>query len=667
MKSIANRLMVYFGGLILIVCLGLGVLGTHFAYTNATKMISSQLLGRANDSSKLVAKDVQSDVQLMKTIANRNIMKTMDWEMQLPALQKELNNQSYVQLGIAGLDGQLRFTDDSTVDIINKEYFLQAINGKTTMGEPEWSEDIQDMVICVASPIEKDKQIQGVLLGALEADVLNQITNEIQFGQTGYTFVINKQGTTIAHPLKELVRKQDNVIKNAEQNEELSSLASLEQKMIKREEGNGIYSFEGKKKHLAYCPIAGTDWSLGVAIEDREALADIYGLRNILAILTILFLAMGLLSSFLIGRRIARPIMVASQRAEGEMAQADFTGIFSNEWVEREDEIGGLTRAFNAINTNLSKTVRHIRRSTQENTAVSQEMLEQGENIASTMQELSASTEEIAAGMQEISAATQEISTSGMEIQGMFQNLNQEIKQEVEHAEEIEQRAEKVQNTAAGAKNETTMLYTDIEQKVQHAMNKVKVVEEISNLAENISGIAEQTNLLALNAAIEAARAGEKGRGFAVVAEEVRKLAENSALTVADIQKLTIQVHEAVQELLKNNQYLLEFINQKVLPDYNYIEDVGKQYKEDSVMIVQILEGVQKTRQNVEATVTEIIRSMESTSVTIEQSTAGTQEIAKGTENATRVAVQVNEEAHRMADNASSLDKIMAQFKIIDN
>ena len=57
----------------------------------------------------------------------------------------------------------------------------------------------------------------------------------------------------------------------------------------------------------------------------------------------------------------------------------------------------------------------------------------------------------------------------------------------------------------------------------------------INNLVETVRGIADQTNLLALNASIEAARAGEHGRGFAVVAEEVRKLAEQSKLSVSEI------------------------------------------------------------------------------------------------------------------------------------
>ncbi|WP_148358624.1 globin-coupled sensor protein [Peribacillus simplex] len=72
----------------------------------------------------------------------------------------------------------------------------------------------------------------------------------------------------------------------------------------------------------------------------------------------------------------------------------------------------------------------------------------------------------------------------------------------------------------------------------------------ITEFVKLVQGIADQTNLLSLNSAIEAARAGEHGNGFAVVSNEVRKLAEQTKKSIAEIDAIVQTSNEYMKDVV---------------------------------------------------------------------------------------------------------------------
>ncbi|MBP1924295.1 methyl-accepting chemotaxis protein [Sedimentibacter acidaminivorans] len=661
-NGIKGKLIICFTILTLISCLTLGYISiqtsSKVVISEAEKMLASLTV----DASKLTESRIDTQMKTLEMISLSHNMDSMNWDIQQPILQKQVENTNLLDMAVVQPDGTAHYSDGSISQLGDREYVNKALNGEKNVSDLIVSRVTNNIVIMYAVPIERDGKVVGALIGRRDGDVLSIITEDTGFGESGYGYIINNKGTIVAHPDREKVLNQFNPIAGVKTNESLKSLATLFEKVIAERTGLSTYFFEGNELYAGYTPIKGTNWNFVITANKEEVLSAISTLENEILRILIFVLVISIIITFIVGHSITNPIIKAVQISR-RISNLDITEDIPKKYLKKKDEIGDLAKAMQSISDSLRGIINDISNNSEQVVAASEELNAASQQSASAAEQISQTVEQIAKGAEDQAQNTEECVSKSYE-------LGQIMEKDHNNMIHLNAGANKVNEVVTEGLAEIENLYK-ITVESNRTTNEIKDViaktndssSKIGQASNVISTIAQQTNLLALNAAIEAARAGNAGKGFAVVAEEIKNLAQQSALSTKEIDavvnELQVNTHNAVKTIESvlsiADEQTKSVVNSK--DKYKLIEEAMKETEE-------IVKQLNISGKEMEGMRSQILSSVENLSAIAEENSAATQEATASIEEQAASSEEIAGASEGLASLAERLQAIITKFKI---
>lgn len=511
-------------------------------------------------------------------------------------------------------------------------------------------------IVLSSSPIYGyNGEVVGVASGGNQIESLMNIISNVTLGESGYVTVFTSDGTIVVGKDKE-----DTLSKTIAdyQNSDLDKL--VEESMNGKSDVIET-DFNGEESLVFYSKASEMDWGIMISIPTKEAFADANSLLNYFIIMTLVFIVLGAIISYLINRRQLKPIQQVNDKVE-ELAtnNGDLTQRLT---INRKDEVGKLANNFNALLDSLQELIRDI--------------LHKGEVVSDSTTALLDRSEEMMHLSDDVTKNVQHSAEISIEQETGNKNnlqsihvITQSVSEIKDHSSLVSEKTKNAYKDVEKANEEIKTLITemdDIQDSVRSSAETVKKLgnrsSEIGNIVKMITSITEQTNLLALNASIEAARAGEHGKGFAVVANEVKKLAGQSAESAQQISELVNEIlsdtTSAIVEIeAGSNQFgtgmeRLEGVNEILQNVYHSSQSSSNEVDLIFVEIETLLSKVQDVQQVINENLN---RSVESSKYI--------REVAASSEEQLGSIQDITTSIEKTAQFADELKELLNRFKI---
>jgi len=649
MNSIRTRITMGFAVIILLTCLGIGII----SYVNSANVLvnntGNSLMQAATQSAEVIKTKLEETTSALIVFTHNDTISNpaVSNEDKVNLLKKEALTSGYSLLGIADANGNVIYSNGTTENIASDSAFTKALAGKSTVSDLVVNTTAKSTSITYTVPLKRKTKIVGALIGVKDGGELSKITQSLTTDNTTIR-ILNKEGTIIADNNMTNVKEKKNYIEMAKKDPKLKDLASICEQMKSGKAGWGEFNLNGVANFSAYAPAGDNGWSINISSPKSVTLAGLNSMRTFILIISIILLILSIGIAYSIAYYITRNVKEAEAIVK-VMATGDFTKEIPKKYFKMKDEIASLLTSLDKMQHSIRDTLFYVKNGSKEVEDLVIATSDCMQILGTSIGNVQDSSDQISAGMEETAASAQEMNAGLGQLETAAETISEKAQDGAMASKEIYERANGLKATAVQTNKKLEEVYKISSEKLTTAIKEVQAVEEINQLTGLILSITSQTNLLALNASIEAARAGEAGKGFAVVADEIRSLAEQSKTATNKIQDMTQKVVSSVHNLSDNSESLLKFINNEIMNDYRDFVKTGERYSEDATYVESFVTDLSATSE-------ELLVSIQNMLTIVDQVTRASYD---GASNTADIAKQVT----TVADNSKEVNARMETAK----
>ena len=458
----------------------------------------------------------------------------------------------------------------------------------------------------------------------LTADLV-ELTQKVNVGGQGYSFINNTDGKILVHPDKGFISMNVSEFKNGKS-------------MLTKKSGAAVYDHKDKT-YYAYVNYF-KEWELyfTVAVSEKELMTGVT--RQIITsglISGALALIVGLLIIFFMNKQLMKNMRGMATLAK-EVAQGNFKYSFSYEAndaiKETVDSMNQMVKGLAQLIEELNSGVHTLSEASGQLNQMSDKMSTSSETTVSKVNTVASAAEEMSVNMDSVAAAMEQASTN-VEIVATGTN---DMSASIEKVSKNSNHTREITNKAVEQAQATSSRVAELG----------RAAEEINKVTDTINSISSQTNLLALNATIEAARAGEAGKGFAVVANEIKELAGQTAGATEDIAKNIQEIQDQISGSVKEIQEISEIINQID----GFVNDAATAIESQSATTTEIAENINQ-----------VSLGIQEVNVNINQSSDVSSQVAEEISSVLSASEEINGFSSTVKEKAKTLNTVMQQLQ----